>query len=107
MRRDAAIRCHELVAVHLQVSQLNELLTYLGHEEDACTLQAAFDVLAKSFVAAAEELLALPLPLPPGMGADADALRRTAQRNAQTLQRRLWQLQEARWKWDALRPLEA
>ena len=87
----------------VQVSQLNELMIYLGHEADAATLQAAFDALAKAFVAAAEQLQdALPPPAD-----SSEVARQAARRGAQALQRRLWELQEARWKWDALRPLDA
>lgn len=86
----------------MQVSQLNELLVMLGHEADAGKLQAALDALAKAFIPAAEEVLSTPSP--PANGTDAAASAAAAM--VREMHHKLYELSQARWKWEILRSTE-
>ena len=72
---------------------------FLGHEADASTLQSALDIYAKAFIAAAEDVLASPSPPANDTDGAADAAKATARE----LHHKLYELAQARWKWDVLR----
>ena len=94
-------RCHahSTPSAAVQMSQLNELLILLGHEDDAATLQAALDAYVKGFIAAAQDILEHPPPPASAAAAAEDAARKTVG----TIQNKLYELERSVWKWDLLR----
>lgn len=87
------------MALVVQMSQLAELLLYLGHGEDAAKLQDGLDGYVKAFITAAQDVLDNPSP-PANNTAKAqdDAHRTTLQ-----MQIKLQLLKRTSWKWDLLR----
>lgn len=83
----------------VQMSQLAELLVYLGHGEDAAKLQDGLDGYVKAFIAAAEDVLDNPLP-PANSTAKAQD---DAERTILQMQIKLQLLKRTSWKWDLLR----
>ena len=85
----------------MQVSQLSEVLVFLGHEGDACKLQTTMDSQIKVFLAASEFITASPPP-------PSNGLTKSKQEAMDTLAglgHRTHELRLASWKWDLLRPV--
>lgn len=83
----------------VQMSQLAELLVYLGHGEDATKLQDGLDGYVKAFIAATQDVLDNPSP-PANATAKAQE---DADRTILQIQIKLQLLKRTSWKWDLLR----
>lgn len=86
----------------VQMSQLAELLVYLGHGMDAAKLQEGLDAYVKAFLAAAQDVLDNPSP----HANTTDKAREDSSRTLLQLQMKQHNLRKVSWKWDLLRPVK-